>query len=70
MNGRQFLIEAKKHDRLRAIPIIILSTSSDHATISETAALGAADFITKPNKLSLLEVKLLEIFSNPIYNPV
>jgi len=67
MNGKQFLKEIKKHEHLENIPVIILSTSSDQATISETARLGAVDFITKPNKLSLLETRLKEIFANPTF---
>jgi len=69
MNGRQFLGEIKKHEHMKNIPVIILSNSSDEATIIETKLLGAADFITKPNKLSLLEETLREIISNPMYKP-
>lgn len=67
MNGKQFLVEVKKHERLKDIPVIILSTSSDQSTINETALLGAADFLTKPNKLSLLEAKL-RVILNPMSN--
>lgn len=62
MNGKQFLTEAKKDVQLKDIPVIILSTSSDLTTKSETIQLGASDFITKPNKLSLLESRLRSIF--------
>ncbi len=64
MDGKQFLIEMRKIKHLENIPVVILSTSSDHATISEAARLGAVDFITKPNKLSLLEERLREIFAS------
>lgn len=67
MNGRQFLLEVKKEERLKDVPVIILSTSADEATISESLRLGAAEFITKPNKLSLLEARLREIFTNRSY---
>jgi len=50
MNGQQFLVEIKKDEKLRHIPIIILSTSSHASTISLTRELGANDFITKPDK--------------------
>ena len=65
MNGKQFLTEVKKRDGLKDIPVIVLSTSADHSLISETGKLGAIDFITKPNKLSLLETRLREILTNP-----
>lgn len=68
MNGKQFLAEAKKHKPLKDIPVIILSTSSDQTTMADTANLGAAGFITKPNKLSLLEARLREILTDPAFN--
>lgn len=49
MNGQQFLSELKKHHELRAIPVIIFSTSSSHHTIKSLKDLGASDFITKPS---------------------
>jgi CheY-like chemotaxis protein len=48
MNGQQFLIELKKHERIRDIPVIVLSTSSHLPTIEIVKELGARDFITKP----------------------
>ena len=63
MNGQQFLSEIKKHEALKDIPVIILSTSSDENIIEQTKKLGASDFITKPNKLSLLEVRLREVLA-------
>jgi CheY-like chemotaxis protein len=52
MDGRQFLRLVKQRADLAEIPIVILSTSSDIETITETRSLGAKDFITKPDKLS------------------
>jgi len=68
MGGKQFLAEVKKRSHLKDIPIVILSTSSDKATISDTIDLGAVEFLTKPNKLSLLEGRLREILNNPTYH--
>jgi CheY-like chemotaxis protein len=59
MNGIQFLKEVKKKESLKDIPVIILTTSSNSETIKETKALGAADFITKPNNFSELK-KILQ----------
>lgn len=58
MNGREFLTEIKKFDGLREIPVIILSTSADNETISETRKLGARHFISKPDKFSTWETLL------------
>jgi CheY-like chemotaxis protein len=50
LNGKQCLAELKKLAHLRHIPVIIYSTSSEKKDIEETARLGAAHFLTKPNK--------------------
>jgi CheY-like chemotaxis protein len=49
MTGQQFLTAIKQNDTLNHIPVIILSTSANLATIVETKQLGAKDFITKPD---------------------
>ena len=61
MNGQQFLVEIKKNDGLKHIPVIIFSTSSHLGTIQLTKDLGAMDFITKPNKFDDL-VSILRSF--------
>ncbi len=50
MNGQQFLIEIKKHQVLKNIPIIIFSTTSHIPTVELMKELGAIDFITKPEE--------------------
>lgn len=50
MNGQQFLTEIKKDEKLRDIPVIILSTSSNSATIEQVRHLGAYQFFTKPGR--------------------
>ena len=52
MTGQQFLGEIKKQDELMHIPVIVLSTTSHQPTIEHTKALGAIDFITKPDKFN------------------
>ncbi|MGZ4033595.1 MAG: response regulator [Bacteroidia bacterium] len=59
MNGQQFLIEIKKSEMLKNIPVIIFSTSSHPTTISHTKEFGASDFITKPARYH----ELVEILS-------
>lgn len=54
MSGQQFLVEIKKNDQLKSIPIIIFSTSSRPETVNLMKELGAHDFITKPNKFDTL----------------
>lgn len=54
LNGKQCLVELKKMAHLRNIPVIIYSTSSEKKDIDETSKLGAAYFLTKPNKFEEL----------------
>jgi CheY-like chemotaxis protein len=54
LNGKQCLAELKKQANLRHIPVIIYSTSSEKRDIEETFELGAAYFLTKPNKFDEL----------------
>jgi len=61
MNGQQFLQEIKKNEDLRAIPVIIYSTSSHSKIIQQTKELGADDFITKPDKLDDLRLILKSV---------
>ncbi len=49
MNGQEFLVEIKRNEILKAIPVIVYSTSSHKPTIDLMKDLGAIDFITKPN---------------------
>jgi len=48
MNGKQFLQTIKSSERLKDIPVVVYSTSSNENDKRETAILGAADFIVKP----------------------
>lgn len=52
MNGKQFLKACNELDKCRNIPVIILTTTSDKASIEETIRLGAKDYITKPHRFS------------------
>ena len=54
LNGKQCLAELKKEAHLADIPVIIYSTSSEKRDIEETSRLGAAHFLTKPNKFEEL----------------
>ncbi len=54
INGKQCLAAIKKESRLNMIPIIIYSTSSEKRDIEEASELGAAYFLTKPNKFEEL----------------
>lgn len=54
MSGKECLSEFKKDARLKNIPVIIFTTSSDSEDKKDILALGATDFITKPPHLQQL----------------
>lgn len=59
MNGKQFLEIIKQNEHLEKIPVVIFTTSLREKDGLETAALGAAHFMTKPSSFGEL-VKQLE----------
>jgi CheY-like chemotaxis protein len=61
MTGQQFLTELNKKNPDNQIPIVVLSTSSDQATIDEAKVLGARSFITKPSNFRELKNILQQI---------
>lgn len=54
-NGLECLIEIKRIDKLRALPIIIYSTSLDTKTAEIMYDLGAHHYIRKPSEFSKLK---------------
>jgi CheY-like chemotaxis protein len=48
MDGREFLKEIKADPRLKNIPVIMYSTTSNPSEISNLKKLGATDFVVKP----------------------
>jgi CheY-like chemotaxis protein len=54
MNGRECLIELKKDVRLKHIPVVMYSTTSDSREIRQCYTLGAHDFLVKPYNFTQL----------------
>lgn len=48
MNGREFLAVVKADEALKAIPVVVLTTSDVERDIVASYHLGAAGYITKP----------------------
>ena len=48
-NGRRCLVEIKANERLKDIPLIIYTTSTDVKESAELKNLGATHFISKPH---------------------
>ncbi|MFD1186631.1 response regulator [Pontibacter rugosus] len=53
-DGREALKEIKSDDRLRLIPVVVLTTSKAEEDILRTYDLGVSSFITKPVTFSSL----------------
>ncbi|HJX27033.1 MAG TPA: response regulator [Thermoanaerobaculia bacterium] len=47
-DGREVLQEIKKHDQLRHIPIIVLTTSNDERDVEACYQAGANSYVQKP----------------------
>ena len=58
MDGKECLIEIKKNPRLREIPVIIYSTTTDLGEKARLHDLGAFEFINKANTFSELRKNL------------
>ncbi len=48
MDGRRFLEIVKADERLKSIPVVVLTTSSDNSDIERCYQLGASTYIQKP----------------------
>jgi CheY-like chemotaxis protein len=78
-DGREALREIKSDPRLRAIPIVVLTTSKSDEDVARTYNLGVNSYITKPARFSaLVEVmqaigkywfEIVELPGRPQANP-
>ena len=62
MNGKQCLEELKKHSSLRAIPVVVYTTSSENRDKEQMLAMGASAFVTKPPEIDGLISSLRDVF--------
>jgi CheY-like chemotaxis protein len=63
INGKKVLMEIKENVRLKTIPVIMYSTTSDTNEIQQYYQLGAHDFLIKPNNFNTLCDSLESIFN-------
>ncbi|WP_025763105.1 response regulator [Dyadobacter tibetensis] len=72
LNGHQVLKTIKEDKDLKAIPVILLSTSSAERDISQAYQNGANCFITKPMEMDLFKSafeSVAELWSNVVKLP-
>lgn len=51
MNGFTFLEQAKGQEKLRSIPMVVLTTSASQGDVDRAYALGAAGYVVKPSNI-------------------
>lgn len=61
MNGRDVLAAVKQHEHLRAIPIVILTTSDAERDVCQSYELGANCYVTKPVELRAFQNRVQSI---------
>ncbi len=61
-NGFECLVEIKKHDKLKTLPVVIYSTSSDTDTVDLMYKNGAQYYIQKPSDFT----KLKQVLENTL----
>ena len=64
MAGHEALEEIKWDDRLRSIPVAILTSSDRDDDVAKSYGLGGNHFITKPSNLLELKAKLSALLRN------
>ena len=67
MNGFQLLAEIKKDDKLKHLPVLMVTAEARKEDIVMAAQGGAAGYIVKPFTKATLEDKLANIFKNTKY---
>jgi CheY-like chemotaxis protein len=56
MSGSDFLAWLRKQDKLKRLPVVVLTSSNSERDMNEAAELGANGFITKPRTLESFQV--------------
>jgi CheY-like chemotaxis protein len=64
LDGRQVLAEMKRHERLRHIPVVVLTSSDAENDIIGSYAIGASCYVTKPVDLATFQsvVRAIDAF--------
>lgn len=48
LSGREVIAEIKRHEHLRVVPIVVLTSSDAEQDVVKSYALGASCYVTKP----------------------
>ena len=58
MDGRQVLESIRADEKLRHLPVIVITTDHEHSTVVECITLGADDYLVKPPNAVLLRARI------------
>jgi two-component system chemotaxis response regulator CheY len=58
MNGLEFVRAVRADDRLRDVPIMMVTSETSMATVAEALAAGANEYVMKPFTFEVLREKL------------
>jgi DNA-binding response OmpR family regulator len=64
MNGKECLIEIKKHEALKHVPVVMCSTTLQTKEMKSYFELGAYDFIVKPASMEKYHNELQTIINS------
>ncbi|URQ60869.1 chemotaxis response regulator CheY [Pantoea alhagi] len=62
MDGLELLNEIRKDERLKAIPVLMVTAEAKKENIIAAAQAGASGYVVKPFTAAILEEKLTKIF--------
>jgi CheY-like chemotaxis protein len=64
MDGFELTETVKSNPRLRAVPLVILSTHADYKYIFRALKLGADDYLIKPPNHEMVQIVLARVFNH------
>jgi CheY-like chemotaxis protein len=64
MDGFELTETVKNNHKLRAVPLVILSTHADYKYIFKALRLGADDYLIKPPTSEMVNIVLARVFNN------
>ncbi len=65
LNGLDCLVELRKQERTRKLPVIMLSTNQHHAVMKEAYEKGVNHYIPKPSRFEDLKAAISVIIHTP-----
>ena len=67
LTGYDFLVQIKEDERLKDIPVMMVTTEGERKNVVKAIRAGAANYITKPFSSEDLLVKIMECTEGDIY---